>query len=255
MKRLLLSATAIVIMAAPAISTAGPNQGQAPDYRSAPSRAQPAPSQPAYRAPAYEGGQHYSAPAPRFSPPQAQPQHFGGPAGGYAPRPAPQGWADGARGHYPPAGPASGQYRGPYGGGYQGGRPASQPYRTADRGPSGYDRDHDHDRDFHGYRDGDEGRGRAWWNGRRGFEGYEGRRDGYWYAPGRGYYRPGPYAYGYGWSVGAYVPFALQSYYVEDPYDYGVEPAPYGYRWIFLDDELVLIDLRTGLIVETADAY
>jgi Ni/Co efflux regulator RcnB len=98
-------------------------------------------------------------------------------------------------------------------------------------------------------------RSEGWWRGQRGFEGYGGRRDGYWYAPGRGYYQPDPRWLGFDWEVGVAVPFELRSYYVNDPYDYGLPPAPYGCAWIYLDNQIVLIDLRTGRILQMGYGY
>ena len=95
----------------------------------------------------------------------------------------------------------------------------------------------------------------GWWRERRGFEAYEGRRDGFWFAPGYGYYRPDPRWYGFNWYVGFTVPFELRSYYVSDPYDYGLPPAPYGCEWIFLGNQLVLINMETGQIVQIGYAF
>lgn len=89
-----------------------------------------------------------------------------------------------------------------------------------------------------------------WWRGRRDFEGYEGRRPGYWFTPGYGYYRVDPRWYGYSWRIGGFVPFAFRGYYVRDIYDYGLPPAPYGYAYVYLDNNIVLMSLATGVIVQ-----
>ena len=94
-----------------------------------------------------------------------------------------------------------------------------------------------------------------WWRGRSGFNGYYGRREGYWFAPGRGYYRVDPRWWGFDWVVGAVVPYDLQSYVITDPWDYGLPAPPYGCEWIFLGDQIVLIDLGSGQILEIAGAY
>ncbi|HEY5288531.1 MAG TPA: RcnB family protein, partial [Caulobacteraceae bacterium] len=98
-------------------------------------------------------------------------------------------------------------------------------------------------------------RGDGWWRGQRGFERYEGRRDGYWFAPGWGYYQPDSRWYGYDWEVGGIVPYELRGYYVSDPYAYDLPPAPYGCEWIYLGDQLVLIDRASGQIVDMGDSY
>ncbi|MDO1560329.1 RcnB family protein [Brevundimonas sp. 2R-24] len=91
---------------------------------------------------------------------------------------------------------------------------------------------------------------REWWRGRSEFRHYNGRRSGYWYAPGYGYHRVEPRYYGYRWRRGAVVPYAYRSYYVRDPYFYGLRPAPRGYRWVHVDNDIVLIALATGVIAD-----
>ena len=89
---------------------------------------------------------------------------------------------------------------------------------------------------------------RNWWQGRREFSGYTGRRAGYWYAPGYGYRAVSPRYASYRWARGAYVPYGYRNFYVQDPYFYGLQPAPYGHRWVYVDGNLVLMALATGLI-------
>ncbi len=91
---------------------------------------------------------------------------------------------------------------------------------------------------------------RNWWRGRAGFDRFAGRRPGFWFTPGRGYYRPDPRWIGYHWRIGGYVPGAYRSFYVEDPYFYHLRRAPYGYRYVYLDDNIVLMSLATGRIAE-----
>jgi Ni/Co efflux regulator RcnB len=113
---------------------------------------------------------------------------------------------------------------------------------------------HDHDRGRHD---------RHWdrydrhhsdsWRGRSEWRDYHGVRRGYWYAPGYGYR---PYAHGYAWRRGAYVPRTYRGYYVQDPYFYGLRPAPRGYRWVYADGNFVLMALATGLIAQViANGY
>ena len=91
---------------------------------------------------------------------------------------------------------------------------------------------------------------RNWWRGRPGFDRYAGRRAGFWYAPGRGYFRPDSRWIGYHWRVGGYVPGAYRGFYVQDPYFYHLRPVPYGYRYVYLDNNIVLMALATGLIAQ-----
>jgi Ni/Co efflux regulator RcnB len=91
---------------------------------------------------------------------------------------------------------------------------------------------------------------RFWWRGRPEFVGYVGVRPGFWFIPGRGYIRPDPRWYGYGWRVGGFVPPIYRSYYVPNPYIYGLAPAPYGFRYIYLGNNIVLMSMRDGRIVQ-----
>ena len=225
MKSLLLSATALAILGVPALSVAQNYRAPASGYQT---QAQPAQSQQTWR-------QTPAPQAPRYNSGPVMRQPGGAP--NYGQRgPVPGQQQGQAFDQRAPAGPRNwgGDPR-PAGGGY------AQGYRHGAGGPNRRP-------------DGDD-RAWQWWSGRRGFEGYEGARNGYWYAPGRGYYYPGAAAYDYAWSLGAFVPYELRSCAVADPYAYGVPPAPYGYCWIFLDDRLVMIDLRSGAIVQMADEY
>ena len=89
---------------------------------------------------------------------------------------------------------------------------------------------------------------RNWWRGRDDFRDYRGVRGGYWYAPSYGYYRVEPRYYGYSWRRGAYLPSRYRSYYVRDPYVYGLDPAPRGYRYVHAGEDIVMIAIATGLI-------
>ena len=122
----------------------------------------------------------------------------------------------------------------------------------------GYDRDHrgrGDDRRGRG-RDRWERNNRDWWRGRNEFRGYSGRRNGYYFAPGYGYYRSDPRYSNHRWNRGAYLPRSYRNYYVQDPYFYGVRDAPYGYRWVYVDNDLVLVSIATGLILDVLlDVY
>jgi Ni/Co efflux regulator RcnB len=266
MKRLILSAAAVAVLAGPALAQS--DQGQ--DHRNknaapaqhpsgAPAKGNYTPpagrgqgSAPAYRAPqggAVSGPRNYTPQnraAPTYRAPTTTGQ-YGGYRGG---------------GQYAPTRPNTGQYQGTrqYQGGqyqgtrqYQGGQYQGGQYQGT--------------RQYQGSRQyqGGQYQGRTWsrnsrlsgdwWRGRRGFEGYGGHRNGFWFAPGWGYYQVDPRWYGYDWEIGAVVPYELRSYYVSDPEDYGLPPAPYGTAWVFLGDEIVLIDLQTGEIIQIAGSY
>lgn len=91
------------------------------------------------------------------------------------------------------------------------------------------------------------------WRNRAEWRDYRGARSGYWYAPGYGYR---PVVRGYNWRRGAYVPRAYRSYYVQDPYYYGLRAPPRGHRWVYADGNFVLMAVATGLIASViANAY
>ena len=89
---------------------------------------------------------------------------------------------------------------------------------------------------------------RDWWRHRPEYRDYRGARNGYWYAPGHGYYRVEPRYYGYRWRTGGYLPSAYRGYYVNDPYYYGLRPAPRGYRYVHAGNDILMIAVATGLI-------
>lgn len=124
-------------------------------------------------------------------------------------------------------------------------------YRGDDRRGERYDGRH-RGRGGDRWRRGD----RDWWRGRSEWRGYNGRRDGYYYAPGYGYYRYDQRYHGRRWGRGAYLPRSYRNYYVQDPYFYGLRDAPYGYRWVYVDNDLILVSIATGLILDVLlDVY
>lgn len=91
------------------------------------------------------------------------------------------------------------------------------------------------------------------WRNRAEWRDYRGARSGYWYAPGYGYRS---YVRGAEWRPGRYVPASYRSYYVQDPYYYGLRAPPPGHRWVYADGNFVLMALATGLIASVvANAY
>jgi hypothetical protein len=50
------------------------------------------------------------------------------------------------------------------------------------------------------------------------------------------------------WRRGGYVPAAYRGYYVQDPVYYHLARAPRGYRWVYGDNDFVLMALGTGMI-------
>jgi hypothetical protein len=68
------------------------------------------------------------------------------------------------------------------------------------------------------------------------------------------YYAPRGWSFGYNrFSLGAYLsaPLFAQDYWISDPYEYRLPPAYGPYRWIRYYDDVLLIDIRNGLVVDT----
>jgi Ni/Co efflux regulator RcnB len=93
------------------------------------------------------------------------------------------------------------------------------------------------------------------WRNRAEWRAYRGARAGYWYAPGYGYHRYDR-RYRNVWHRGGHVPVAYRTYYVQDPYYYGLRAAPPGHRWVYADNNFVLMALASGLIADVvANGY
>ena len=67
------------------------------------------------------------------------------------------------------------------------------------------------------------------------------------------YYAPQGWGYGYRrFSFGAFLsaPFFAQNYWIDDPFDYRLPPAYGPYRWIRYYDDVLLVDIRNGQVVD-----
>jgi Ni/Co efflux regulator RcnB len=94
-----------------------------------------------------------------------------------------------------------------------------------------------------GNRGGDNGR--SVWRGGNGNPGWQGQR----YRAPTQYYRP----YGYQvrtWNGGDRLPrsYRARQYYVTDYRTYNLAPPPYGYRYVRVDNDVVLAAIATGVI-------
>lgn len=58
------------------------------------------------------------------------------------------------------------------------------------------------------------------------------------------------------WRQGERLPttYITERYYVVEPQRYRLPPAPYGYRWVRIDDDYYLAQTRTGLISQVVSA-
>jgi Ni/Co efflux regulator RcnB len=219
MKRFLLAASAVLLAAAPALALAQEehHDGGRPENRS--QSAPPAPPRPAGPPPARPQGAPQGAPqgggAPAYRPQGAGVPN--GPGGqGYRPNGAQPGYRPGAT----PGAPGGQPGRGfaPQGGGQP---PRNYPQAVRPRA------------------------------GALAFN-YSGRQ---YYR-----YRAAPYAYPqgyYGWSnhawrIGEWLPpvFISEGYYINDWYDFGLYQPYYGYQWVRVGADAVLVNLATGAVVD-----
>lgn len=90
-----------------------------------------------------------------------------------------------------------------------------------------------------------------WWRSYPAFQAYMGPRRGYYYAPGHGYYIVPAPLYGRVWRPGLVLPVPLRRYPVLDLALYRLPPPPPGYGWRHVDNDIVLIALATGVIVDS----
>jgi hypothetical protein len=108
-----------------------------------------------------------------------------------------------------------------------------------------YDRDERYRHSNHGSWD------RGWRNDRR--YNWRGHRDRYqsYYRPGR-YYAPHRRDYYRRFSVGIYIgaPYYGDRYWISDPWHYRLPAANGPYRWVRYYDDVLLIDLRNGYVVD-----
>lgn len=140
----------------------------------------------------------------------------------------------------------------------------------ADRGSNGDDGNRHGDQRYDGRHDsnrydrhGRDGIGDGYRGDRHTGRGYD-HRGGHRYGdPGYRHYgryrAPHRYAYPRGydarsWSIGHRLPPAYYgpSYYV-DYRPYGLAPPPFGYRWVRIDNDVVLVAIATGLIADIVD--
>ena len=145
---------------------------------------------------------------------------------------------------------------------------SAQPGRTFDRNDRVQENRFDgrFDRDRDGRRDWDRDRdGRRDWDRDRWDRDRDWRRDrgsfsfGFNYGP--GYVRPGfdrfyqpyyrPYYQPYGWRVGQrFSPYGHNHYIVNDWYRYRLHRPPYGYHWVRVNNDFLLVAITSGLIAE-----
>ncbi len=89
-----------------------------------------------------------------------------------------------------------------------------------------------------------------WWRGSSAFRLFAGVRAGYLFIPERGYIRaPDGYEQRY-WIAGQALPGWMWSYTVSDYWNYGLPEPPDGCAWVWVDNDIALIDTSDGYILD-----
>jgi Ni/Co efflux regulator RcnB len=89
----------------------------------------------------------------------------------------------------------------------------------------------------------------GWWRTDRSFRGYGGVRAGFFFVPGRGYVRAPPIYQRHYWPPGDILPEWYWRYEIADYGRYGLPMPPDGCRWVWVDDDVALID-ADGFILD-----
>lgn len=93
---------------------------------------------------------------------------------------------------------------------------------------------------------------RTWRNDRRyDWQRYRNQYRNHYRAP--RYYNPYGYSYGYRrFGIGIYLDslFFGSRYWLSDPWEYRLPPAPYGCRWVRYYDDVLLVDIRSGYVLD-----
>lgn len=74
----------------------------------------------------------------------------------------------------------------------------------------------------------------------------------FYFAPGYGYYSVPSQYYRREYRVGDYLPNVFWRYVVHDWSWYGLPAPPYGCAWVYVDNNILLIDLYDGYVIDAA---
>ena len=93
-------------------------------------------------------------------------------------------------------------------------------------------------------------RNRNWWRGDIAFRLFLGPRPGFWFVPSFGYVAvPLIYQHHY-WRPGEYLPEWFWRFEVVDYWRYGLPAPPYGTSWVWINDDVALVDFDDGFIID-----
>jgi Ni/Co efflux regulator RcnB len=89
-----------------------------------------------------------------------------------------------------------------------------------------------------------------WWRGNTAFRLFSGARIGFFFIPAYGYVSvPSEYRVHY-WRAGDQLPNWFWRYTVRDYWNYGLPQPPDGCAWVWVDNDVALIDLSDGYIID-----
>ena len=91
-----------------------------------------------------------------------------------------------------------------------------------------------------------------WWRNNTWFRGYSGLRMNFYFAPGYGYYSVPRQYYGRSYRIGDYLPSVFWRYRANSWSWYGLPAPPPGCAWVYVDNNIYLIDLFDGYIIDVA---
>lgn len=89
-----------------------------------------------------------------------------------------------------------------------------------------------------------------WWRHNRSFRFYFGQRIGFFFIPDYGYVVVPPEYQQHYWRAGDSLPQWFWRYEVKDYWTYGLPEPPDGCAWVWVDDDVALIDLDDGYILD-----
>jgi Ni/Co efflux regulator RcnB len=93
-------------------------------------------------------------------------------------------------------------------------------------------------------------RNRTWWRGNPGWRLYAGQRIGFFFVPAFGYVSvPVEYRTRY-WQAGDQLPNWFWRYQVRDYWNYGLPQPPPGCIWVWVGNDIALMDSSDGYIVD-----
>ena len=75
----------------------------------------------------------------------------------------------------------------------------------------------------------------------------------FYFAPGYGYYNVPRQYYGRSYRIGDYLPNVFWRYRVHDWAWYGLPAPPPGCAWVYVDNNIYLVDLFDGYIIDSAN--